>query len=185
LWELGFPKSAGSSVLCHVATVERDELGKLYERYGFLVHRRCRALLRNEADAADALQETFWRVQRYGRPPGLREPLAWLYGVAANVCFDKGTRRRRDLAHDEKVGQGVSHHTGSADDGDRRAVVGFILQKFDDDTRTIGVLHHLDGMTQEEIAVQTGYSRKTVGKKLALFEEAFKRLWASATGGPS
>ena len=36
----------------------------------------------------------------------------------------------------------------------------------DETTREMALLHWLDGMTQEEVAQQTGYSRKTVGVKL-------------------
>lgn len=169
-----------------MAAVTRAELGQLYERYGYLVHRRCRALLRSEVDAADALQETFLRVQRYGLPDDLREPLAWLYGVAANVCFDKRARRSRDeqRTEDDELSASLAQ-VGSPEDADRRAVVGTILSRFDDVTRRIGVLHHLDGLTQEEIAVETGYSRKTVGKKLSSFEATFQALWRTATGGPA
>jgi DNA-binding transcriptional regulator LsrR (DeoR family) len=44
------------------------------------------------------------------------------------------------------------------------------------------VRHFLDGMTQEEVAASTGYSRRTVGKKLALFEAEFRRLFLNAGG---
>jgi DNA-directed RNA polymerase specialized sigma24 family protein len=54
------------------------------------------------------------------------------------------------------------------------------LRKLDTTAQHIGVLHHLDGYTQEEVAERTGYSRKTVGKKLQLFETAFQALWRGA-----
>lgn len=163
--------------------MERAELAELYTRYGYLVHQRCTSLLRNEADAADALQETFCRVQRYGKPAGVSSTLAWLYSIATHCCFDGTRRRKREtLAGDEVLARAPGGQVGTPADGDRRAVVGAILGQFDDRTREIGVLHHLDGMTQEEIAVQTGYSRKTVGKKLALFEQAFIHWWNKANG---
>jgi DNA-directed RNA polymerase specialized sigma24 family protein len=39
-----------------------DELTKLYRRYGFLLRRRCRALLRDEVQAEDALQSAFVKI---------------------------------------------------------------------------------------------------------------------------
>lgn len=164
------------------AAVERAELAGLYERYGYLVHQRCVSLLRNEADASDALQDTFCRVQKYGKPDNLGSTLAWLYGVATNCCFDRSRRHQREAAHPDVQLVREGGHVGSPGDADRRAVVGAILARFDDKTRQIGVLHHLDGMTQEEIATQTGYSRKTVGKKLALFEQTFIQWWNKANG---
>ncbi|MDP2269921.1 MAG: sigma-70 family RNA polymerase sigma factor [Archangium sp.] len=163
--------------------MERSELAELYTRYGYLVHQRCSALLRNDADAADALQDTFCRVQKYGKPPGVNSTLAWLYSVASNCCFDGARKRNRERPQAEEVlARAPGAHVGAAGDGDRRAVVGAILGQFDAQTREMGVLHHLDGMTQEEIAAQTGFSRKTVGKKLALFEQAFKKHWNKANG---
>ncbi len=155
------------------------ELTKLYEQYGFLVHRRCVGLLRNAADAEDALQETFLRAKRFGsRPTG--SGLSWLYAIASNVCFDLMAKRRREQpASEDDVAAAEPPAQGSPDDGDRRALLGAVLRTFDDKTRTIGVLHFLDGYTQEEVATQTGFSRKTVGKKLKLFEDAFRRSWTA------
>jgi RNA polymerase sigma factor (sigma-70 family) len=70
-----------------------------------------------------------------------------------------------------------THGQGSPDDADRRALLGVALRQLDGKTRTIGVLHYLDGYTQEEVAERTGYSRRTVGKKLKLFEERIRQLW--------
>jgi DNA-directed RNA polymerase specialized sigma24 family protein len=38
------------------------------------------------------------------------------------------------------------------------------------------VYRYLDGMTQDEIAEVTGWSRKTLGKKLREFEERVKEM---------
>lgn len=157
------------------------ELSQLYTQYGFHVHRRCQALLRHPEDAEDATQETFLRVKRYGiRAEG--PTLAWLYTVTSNVCFDLMKRRGREQPMgDEALQRMDARHDGSPDDADRRAVIGAVLRSLDGKTREIGVLHFLDGYTQEEVATQTGYSRRTVGKKLKSFEDLFRRLWTSAS----
>jgi RNA polymerase sigma-70 factor, ECF subfamily len=153
------------------------ELRRMYEQYGYLVHRRCLALVRNPADAEDALQETFLRVRRYGAPQ-TGATLAWLYTTASRVCFDlMAKRRREEPTSDEDLGRSEAASQGSAADGDRRAVIGAVLRTLDTRTRTIGVLHYLDGYTQEEVAMQTGISRKTIGKKLKVFEDMFRRAW--------
>lgn len=152
------------------------ELAALYAQYGYLVHRRCLAIVRNRADAEDALQETFLRVRRYGNAQSTGSTLAWLYTIASRCCFDLMERKGRERPADddelrafENVGQ------GSSEDPDRRALVGAALRTLDGTTRTIGVLHYLDGFTQEEVAERTGYSRKTVGKKLKHFESLLRR----------
>src|SRR5690606_34015949 len=114
--------------------------------------RRCLALVRHPADAEDALQETFLRVRRTStRPNG--STLAWLYTIASHVCFDlmKG-RQREEPVDDEVLQRNEARAHGSGEDGDRRAVVGAVLRTLDEKTRAIGVLHFLDGYTQEEVA---------------------------------
>jgi RNA polymerase sigma-70 factor (ECF subfamily) len=55
--------------------LEKATLARLYETYGYLVHRRCLSLLKNAQDADDALQEIFVRVQRYGKQASVASEL--------------------------------------------------------------------------------------------------------------
>lgn len=162
--------------------MDAAQLTDLYSRYGYLVHRRCLMLTRTRSDAEDAFQETFLRVKRFEAPPDLESARAWLYRIAANCCFDLARKERRHDAVLSATELARSEHTGAQQDGDRRAVVGVILAQLDEETRRVGVLHHLDGFTQEEIAAQTGISRRTIGRKLAEFETLFARWWNQATG---
>ena len=154
------------------------QLTQLYERYGYLIHRRCLQLLRRPEDAEDALQETFLRVKRYGPPRDGEATLAWLYTVAARCCFDLMEKRGREpVAEESQLAALEERGGGCAEDADRRALLGAALRTLDGKTRTIGVLHYLDGYTQEEVAEQTGFSRKTVGKKLKTFEDRIRQLF--------
>lgn len=156
------------------------QLADLYTRYGYLVHRRCLQLLQRTQDAEDGLQETFLRVKRLDAAPSEGgSTLAWLYTIARRVCFDLMERRRRDpVADEDQLASLERRGHGEAEDADRRALVGAALRQLDGTTRTIGVLHYLDGYTQEEVAARTGYSRRTIGKKLQLFEERVRALWS-------
>ncbi len=133
-----------------------EELGQLYASHGYLVHRRCQAILGNQQDADDALQEVFLRVGRYP-PVQVESILGWLYGIAQRVCFDLLARRRRIEPRADQV------LTSMID-----------AVRFDDRTNRIASLHYLDGFTQEEVAQRTGYSRRTVGKKLKALEARFR-----------
>lgn len=150
-------------------------LAQLYTQYGALVHRRCRALLGTEADANDALQETFMRVQRYP-PDGVQAMLPWLYGVATRVCFDALASRRRSQPMAQRVVGRLKELLGGATAGsaEERMSVGSELARLDETTREMALLHWLDGMTQEEVAQRTGYSRKTVGQKLKAAETTLR-----------
>jgi len=159
-----------------------ERLAELYTRYGYLVRRRCLAVLGSAVDAEDAMQEVFVRVRKYGVPqPPPASLLAWLYTVANRCCYDAlGRRGRQEPLDPAELPQVDQRTVGSLADADRRAVVGAVLRELDEATREMGLLHHLGGLTQEEVAEKTGYSRKTVGKKLQAFEAALKARLAGA-----
>ncbi len=140
-----------------------DALSQLYTRYGALVFRRCRVLLRSDADANDALQETFMRVQRYP-PNDVKAMLPWLYGIASRVCFDQLAQRKRAGGFLGRLSDVFSGTTGES--AETKLCLGAELLRLDETTREMALLHWLDGLTQEEVATKTGYSRKTVGVKL-------------------
>src|SRR5947209_1503195 len=80
----------------------------LYERYSQPLYRYCRSIVRDDADAQDALQSTFTgalaALQRGARNAPLRP---WLYRIAHNESISLLRRRKRDAEH-----QAVTEATG-------------------------------------------------------------------------
>lgn len=164
-----------------------EEITDAYRQYGHLVARRCKRIVRHEDVAEDALQEVFVRLWRYGEAFRAAESkVAWLYRVADRCCFDllaKG-RKRQEVPFDEgrEPMDGDSEAAARAvEDGE---IVLRFLERFDDRVKQVAVHHYLDGMTQEEIAVATGWSRQTVVKKLALLAERADKLRAIVLATP-
>jgi RNA polymerase sigma-70 factor (ECF subfamily) len=154
------------------------ELGELYERYGYYVQQRCMKLLAHAADAEDATQEVFMRVQRY--QASIRQPvtLAWLYTIATRCCFDRMDKRAREPALDSDELRLLDRRAeGVPQDAENRAVIAGVLQRLDAKARRIAILHHVEGFSQDEVAAATGCSRKTVGKKLACFADILSQAW--------
>lgn len=161
--------------------MDPTELQALYEKYGGLVHRRCAAILGGRVEADDALQEVFLRVQRYGRSEARGSDLGWLYTIATRVCYDLIARRREAPMDPNDLPESDGRHGGDGQSADVRAAVRVALRSMDQRTAEIGVLHHLDGYTQEEVAEKTGISRKTIGKKLAVFEALVREVFAGSS----
>jgi RNA polymerase sigma factor (sigma-70 family) len=161
--------------------VTSDELREMYEQMGYLVHRRCLSILGNASDASDALQDTFMRAMKYP-PKELQSKLGWLYGIATRVCFDQMERRRRTQAWPGRLLTQVKELLVDAPgpQPELKLTVASELAKLDATTREMVVLHHIDGMTQEEIAQQMGYSRKWVGIKLKIGEDRLRALLGPA-----
>ena len=77
-------------VVASIVAGDPAGLATAYDRYAPALHSYCRSMLREPADAADAVQDTF--VIAASRLRDLREPdrlRPWLYAVARNVCLRK------------------------------------------------------------------------------------------------
>ncbi len=142
---------------------------ELYRTYGPMVLRRCRALLRNEERALDAMQDVFVQLLRKQEVLDQRAPSSLLYTVATNICLNilRKENRRAETADDE-----ILLSIAAADDPEEQAVSGMFLdQLFSREpasSRVIAVLHHVDGMTLEETAQAVGMSVSGVRKRLRM-----------------
>ena len=76
-----------SEVVAAIVAGDPEGLAEAYDRYASPLYTYCRSLLRESADAADAVQDTF--VIAASRLAGLRDRnrlRPWLYAVARNEC---------------------------------------------------------------------------------------------------
>ena len=149
----------------------------MYHEYGHLVLRRCRTILRDETEAQDALHDVFVRAMRYRRSLDQADSrLRWLYRAAERCCFDRLRKRRREVSvmPDDLARVAQEGLTGSSSEA--REVVLAFLGRFEPKVQQVAVLYYLDGLPQEAIADQLGWSRRTVGKKLDLLRRRAKSL---------
>ena len=76
-----------SEVVAAIVAGDPAGLAEAYDRYAAPLYSYCRTLLREPADAADAVQDSF--VIAASKLSGLRDPerlRSWLYAVARNEC---------------------------------------------------------------------------------------------------
>jgi RNA polymerase sigma factor (sigma-70 family) len=151
----------------------------LYRRYGPLVLRRCRRLLRDEAQAVDAMQDVFVLVVRNQQRLDAQAPSSLLYRLATNVCLNRlrGKSRAPVDADDEVV-----LRIAASLDVEARAQAASVLKRLfseaPETSATIAVLHLLDGLTHEEVAQQVGLSVSGVRKRLRRLTEALAAMEA-------
>ena len=104
-----------------------EEVADAYRRYGSLVLRRCRRILRDDAAGEDALQEVFVRLMRYGHAFHQAESkVLWLYRVADRCCFDLLARRgaRAEASTLEHAPEPAHRGTGALED--REVILRFL-----------------------------------------------------------
>jgi RNA polymerase sigma factor (sigma-70 family) len=136
----------------------------IYNRYGHLLLRRCRVLMRDDAAADDALQDAFVKIMRHGGAFWtVDSKLGWLYRVVDNCCFDAQKRRRERPAPDEELERAS---TNAAPSPVARIAVSRALERLHGRERQLAVLALVDSAGQQQFASEVGWSRQTVNKKL-------------------
>jgi RNA polymerase sigma-70 factor (ECF subfamily) len=145
------------------------DVGDLCRRYGPMVIRRCRSLLRDEAEALDASQDVFVRVfERRHRLDG-QYMSSLLFRIATNVCLNRiRDRGRRPEAHRAEDGLlfEIANAGEPGGDTEARLLLNRLFGRHPESSRTMAVLHYVDGLTLEEVASTTGMSVSGVRKRL-------------------
>jgi len=151
----------------------------LYRRYGPMVLRRCRALLKDEERAVEAMQDTFVQVLRRQDTLEVSAPSSLLYRIATNTCLNRIRSRKR---HPEHPDDDLLVRIASASDDEGRGVARLMLDRIfaneRPSTRTMAVMHLLDGMTLQEVADEHGLSVSGVRKRLRTLRTHVRELEA-------
>ena len=147
-----------------------------YLRYGPMVLRRCRTLLRDPAKAEDAMQDVFVSLIRSEDRLRDEAPGALLLRIATNVCLNKmrGARRRpEDVAGDDDLALRIAQADDGGGDAESRTAARSVLGKLfgtNDplaaSTRSLAFMHLVDGMKLEEVARESRLSVSGVRKRL-------------------
>jgi len=154
---------------------------QLYERHGPMVFRRCYQLLRNSAQAEDAMQDVFVQLLDHRARLDDHAPSSLLYRIATHVCLNRlRSQRRRPEDPDDALVMRIAH----ADDVEERGVaaqfLGKLFSREVESTRTIATLHLLDGMTLEEVAEHVGMSVSGVRKRLRVLRARLSEMEEAA-----
>lgn len=150
--------------------MSEDRLTELYRKYGPVIYARCRNLLRDDALAEDATQETFMRVYRHlDKAPDSDQALAWIYRVATNYCLNALRNQKRapePVAELPERGGGDMQQLLADKDLARR-----LIDRAPEKLKAVAYLHLVDGMEQVEVARVLDISRRTVINRLNEFEK--------------
>ena len=148
----------------------------LYLRYGPMVHRRCRSILRDSTAAEDAVQEVFVSALRFQERLNDEAPGALLLRIATNLCLNRlraNRRRPEDADPDLPLRIAQAGGEGEGESAESRAVARNLLARLfrpDDplaaSTRTLAFMHLVDGMTLDEVAREARMSVSGVRKRL-------------------
>jgi RNA polymerase sigma-70 factor (ECF subfamily) len=163
-------KSLSPSVI-YVKEFMAIDIAAWYEKYGPMVIRRCRSLLRNEDEAMDAVQDVFVNLLRAEARLKSAFPSSLLYTMATNVCLNRLRVKKREGVFPSAVEELLSAADGSYEQVDAEMLAKFILEDESEETRAICFMYHADGMSLAEIGEAVGLSISGVRKRLESFKK--------------
>ena len=137
----------------------------MVRRFGAVLERRCRLLLRDPALAQDALQDLCATLLHRGE--SLRDAQSkfrWLCRAADRTCLDLLRRRkhvRAALSLDDLDPVGPAPGV----DPEARWAAIEMLRDLDEEEQSLAIMLFVDGMSQGEAADELGVSRVTVNKR--------------------
>jgi RNA polymerase sigma factor (sigma-70 family) len=138
------------------------DIEALYERYGPMVLRRCRFLL-GEDQALDVTHDVFVQLLRHRERLSAEHPSSLLFTIATRLSLNRLRGRRRDP---DMPGDEVLQRVSQRPDLDAPLLLDRLFRRHPESTRTMAVLHYVDGMTLEQVARECGLSVSGVRKRL-------------------
>jgi RNA polymerase sigma-70 factor (ECF subfamily) len=160
----------------------------LMRRYNQRLYRAVRAILQNDADAEDAVQQTYLNAYRHlAQFEGRAKFSTWLTRIAV---YEALSRRRR--ARDKPIGSGddeqVERAVSAAPDPERQTYAGELatllesaLAMLPHGYRSVFMLREIDGLNTAETAQQLRVSEGTVKTRLHRARDLLQRKLHNVT----
>lgn len=166
--------------------IDAEGFKKRYLPFHAKLFRMARALVGNEADAEDILQETYCKLwNRRDEPADIRNTEAFCVTLVKNLCLDF-LRSPRANRHEEDIEEAFSLSTNDAPDNElemkeKMKIVSRLIDRLPENQRQVLRLRSLEDCSMEEIEQITGLNagnirvllsraRKTIRNQLQTIE---------------
>jgi RNA polymerase sigma factor (sigma-70 family) len=176
-------------VVAAIVAGDPEGMAQAYDRYALPLYSYCRSLLREPADAADAVQDTF--LIATAKLGGLRDPgklRSWLYAVARNECYRRLRAREATSALDE-AGDMTAEAVDVASAIEQAEVRQFVrdaIAGLNPSERDVIELSLVQGLDGDELADALGVSRNhahaLVSRARSQLERSLGALLVARTG---
>ena len=158
------------------------ELEQIYNEAYKAVYWTAMALLKNEADAEDIVQDTFVSlIESYDSIEDKSKVTAWLKKTAANKSLNRLTRTKTDNFEDgffdsvEAVPEDFLPDSIVESEDTRKIIMDIINNVLSDDVRRTLILFYFDEMSTKEIAAALGIPQGTVLWRLNFAKKKIKK----------
>lgn len=157
----------------------------LMRRHNERVYRAARAIIRDETEAEDIMQQAYVNAYSHLRQFDGRSLFStWLTRIAIHEAFSRARRRSRHISIDPERVSGITPVTSqvTAPDPERLAFsreLGLLMQtaidRLPDGAREVFVLRAVEGMSTEEVAAALDVSEAVVKTRLSRARAALRR----------
>ena len=157
--------AVGDSLLIGVADGDQQAFTELYHAAGQSIYAYALSILKNPAEAEDAMQDTFLKIRAAAplyKPLG--KPMAWILTITRNICLMK-LRQKKSISFFPLESLDEPAELDQITDLEDRLVLQTALRVLGDDECQIIVLHAVTGWKHREIAQQLGMPLSTVLSK--------------------
>ncbi len=160
--------------------MEQAKVEALYERFGPMVFRRCRAMLGSEDEAVDAMQDVFVKVIEMGNVE-IDSPSSLLYLIATRTCLNRirSQSRRKSTPNSDLLAE-IAELGDPGGASRARWTLKTLFGANPESSQIIAVLHFLDGLTLQETADEVGMSVSGVRRRIRVLRKQLRALEGSS-----
>jgi RNA polymerase sigma-70 factor (ECF subfamily) len=145
---------------------------ELYTKYGPMVLRRCRYLLKNEEKSLDAMQDVFVNLISNCDTIETTYPSSLLYRIATNLCLNIiRNEKRHPETIDNEIFNYIADYNDPAENISANDLIDSIFRNEKPSTKEIAIMLYIDKMTLEQTAFQTGLSVSGIRKRMRVLKE--------------
>lgn len=147
-----------------------DAMGPLYDMTKNSVYAYSLSLLKNSAEAEDAMHDCYIRINSSAVSYTANgKPMAWIMRIVRNLCLS----RLREMKRSARLSEEDWHGLLRTDDIDSNLHAADMLEMLSDTERQIVLLHAVSGFKHRETAALMGIPLATV---LSKYARAMKKL---------
>ena len=155
-----------------------DAFEAVYRAHAAAIHALCRRMCGDDREATDMVQDVFVRAwERLRSFRGQSSLATWLHRLAVNVVLEKWRANKRDALRMLDDPEGLALDVVGRDtDADAAMDIAAALTRLPRGSRTVFVLHDIEGYAHGEIASMTGIAAGTSRTQLFRARRALARL---------
>jgi RNA polymerase sigma factor (sigma-70 family) len=167
----------------YLATQDAQYFTQLYRRYAQKVYGKCISILKNDAEARDAMQDIFVKIMlNLGNFGEKSQFSTWVYSITYNYCIDAIRKRKKEKTmFSEDIERAPDVAAEDVPDQFLMEMevknLRFVLDNLPDSDRLILIMKYQDDLSIRDIAETLNKTESAVKMKIKRAKEKAKELF--------